>query len=424
MSLSSAGLTGTGVPGSGTPRITIFDGMRGYFLLLMTLTHMVFAGGAMVVRVHHGELGFVEDAQGFIFLSGLVIGLTYAKAMRRHGIAAVRTKARKRVAKLYRMILLTLAVLMAAAFLLPDARTFWSGHLGVMLTRPVEGSILAALLLYQPAFLDILPQYMIYLLIAPWLVHLVAEGHAVRVLIGSVLMWLAAQFGLHLDLANWAEAAIRAQVPDSGLRSYFNPMGWQLLFCTGLVAGAGMATGRLDPRPLLAARHANWAKLALGMVLVFFAFRLAYTFAITDNALFGRFWPLFNRHDLSLVYVLNFAATGYLVAWTIANFDQVTNPVVRRAGQALHWLFTRKPLVFLGQHSLQVYAWHVLVAYGVVAIDAYFKPFSEVQKAVIAVVALASLWIPAWWDAGNGFRRFLPQRDALPAAPSPSTGTR
>ena len=50
-------------------RLAVLDGMRGYFLVFMLLNHLSFTGGLWLVHINHAELGFVQDAQGFIFLS-------------------------------------------------------------------------------------------------------------------------------------------------------------------------------------------------------------------------------------------------------------------------------------------------------------------------------------------------------------------
>src|SRR5690606_1716359 len=62
-------------------RFEIIDGMRGYFLVFMLVNHLIFVGGYWMVEVNHRQFAFVEDAQGFVFLSGLLIGMVYARKM-------------------------------------------------------------------------------------------------------------------------------------------------------------------------------------------------------------------------------------------------------------------------------------------------------------------------------------------------------
>ena len=76
------------------PRVALLDGLRGYFLVFMLVTHL-FGGEYALVKVNHAELGFVQDAQGFVFLSGLLVGALYGRRMDRNGFVADRHRARQ-----------------------------------------------------------------------------------------------------------------------------------------------------------------------------------------------------------------------------------------------------------------------------------------------------------------------------------------
>src|SRR5690606_16531782 len=99
-------------------RLEILDGMRGYFLVFMMLNHLTFAGGYLLVKINHGELGFVQDAQGFVFLSGLLVGMVYANRMKKQGYAAGATKVRKRAFELYRYAIGCIATIVALGMLM------------------------------------------------------------------------------------------------------------------------------------------------------------------------------------------------------------------------------------------------------------------------------------------------------------------
>jgi hypothetical protein len=53
----------------------------------------------------------------------------------------------------------------------------------------------------------------------------------------------------------------------------------------------------------------------------------------------------------------------------------------------------------VASNSLQVYAYHVVVVYVILGIDSRIGPFDETTKIVIALLAIASLIIPAWVHA-------------------------
>ena len=71
------------------------------------------------------------------------------------------------------------------------------------------------------------------------------------------------------------------------------------------------------------------------------------------------------------------------------------NRVVRRLGDGLYGLFSLSFLRLIGRHSLQVYAWHVLLVYGFKAVDWHWGPFSQLAKTAIALAAIALLALPA-----------------------------
>ena len=71
-------LTGLVIP---MGRIQTIDGLRGYFIVFMLINHLTFTGGYMLLYFNHAQLGFVEDAQGFVFLSGLLAGMVYTRKM-------------------------------------------------------------------------------------------------------------------------------------------------------------------------------------------------------------------------------------------------------------------------------------------------------------------------------------------------------
>ncbi|HLP69193.1 MAG TPA: OpgC domain-containing protein, partial [Rhizobium sp.] len=139
-------------------RLDLIDGMRGYFLVFMLLNHLVFAGGLWLVQINHRNLAFVEDAQGFVFLSGLLSGMVYARKMMKSGYAVGRDKLWARALELYRYAMGIVLVILALQLLLPGAFVIWKDWLGgTRLDDPLRLGTIAGFL-FQPTFMDILPQ--------------------------------------------------------------------------------------------------------------------------------------------------------------------------------------------------------------------------------------------------------------------------
>lgn len=378
-------------------RYDTLDGLRGYFLVFMMLGHLTFQGGPSLLKwVNHNKFGFVEDAQGFVFLSGLISGLYYMRLYRQGQVDKVRRKLVSRAFELYRYFLASVVLLIVVAVAFEVVRPAWTQYLGSVQDRPIVFGLLAATMVYQPTYTGILTQYIVYLLATPLLLKWIAAGRWREVLGGSVLMWLGVQLGLHLPLLDAVDAVL-GRVAHGYFQASFNPLAWQIIFVSGLLIGTAEQTDKLDrelwfpkSRPVLL-----WA--ALGTAFVFFVFRTAIAFnALGSGPLGQRFLQHLNRPEFGLVYLLNFAAAAYIVAWLLNVGTDVATAPVRTLAKVLHGLVTLRPLTYLGKHSLQIFSFHVLVAYLVMVVDSQHGPFSQLSKVVISLLAVASLGIPAW----------------------------
>ncbi len=78
--------------------------------------------------------------------------------------------------------------------------------------------------LFQPTFMDILPQYIVYMIFAPFLVKLCIDGKWAYVMAGSLLVWMAGQLGLQ-QLFTAPMNEIVKGVDEQGIRVSFNLFG-------------------------------------------------------------------------------------------------------------------------------------------------------------------------------------------------------
>ncbi|WP_035484353.1 OpgC family protein [Geminicoccus roseus] len=377
-------------------RLELLDGLRGYFLVFMMLNHLYFTGGLTLVHVNHAELGFVEDAQGFVFLSGLLIGMVYAKRMAREGFAAGAVRIWHRAAELYLYALLCLFVVLLAVRLMPELEAYWANWLGELASPGHASTLAAATLVHQPTYMDILPQYIAYLLVAPPLVYLVLRDRWMLVAIASAVLWLAVQLGLHLPLGNALDHLLGQVEPGLAMRNHFNVFAWQVVFMAGLVMGALSATHRIDWKKVFHPSSRSMLLAAVVFFSFFMAFRLGWTFGVIPEASWDRFVAITNRGEFSLVYLLNFVATGYLLAWLLIAGPWAEENWIRQVAAVLTSLFSLPFLRLIGRHSLQVYVFHVVVVYAMLAVDRHLGPFPESVRTLLAITAIASLAIPAW----------------------------
>ena len=388
-------------------RLELLDGLRGYFLVFMLLNHLSFTGGYLLVKVNHGELGFVQDAQGFVFLSGLLIGMVYARRMARQGFGAGAAAIWNRSAELYAYALGCILVVLAAAAVLPGAQRVWEPWLGRELAWG-DGWFLAAAaaMIYQPTYMDILPQYIIYLILAPPLVWLCMTGRWAWVAAGCAVSWFIVQLGLHLPVAGAINAGLGAMHDGLTLRAHFNVLAWQVIFMGGLVLGVLTAKGDIDWKRVFDPHRPGLAVIAAAFVFVFLVWRLTAANVPLSAEIWDRFHVHGNRGEFALIFLLNFVALGYLVAWLLMAGPQAATGWVRRVGRFMNGLFSLSFLRLLGRHSLQVYAWHVLLVYLLKVVDHHFGPFNELTKTAIALGAVALLAVPALWREG-GWRALI-----------------
>lgn len=392
-------------------RLEALDGLRGYFLVFMVLNHLVFTGGYLLVKVNHQELGFVQDAQGFVFLSGLLVGMVYAGQMKKRGYETGAAKVRGRARELYGWELFCLAAILGLGLLMSESSTFWEPWLWQLADNNLSFVLATATLLYQPTYMDILPQYIVYMLVAPPLVWLCVTGRWHVVAIGSFLSWMAVQFGAHLPLADAVDRGMKMLDPELALRAHFNVFAWQAVFMSGLVFGALTTTRQIDWDKVMNPRSTGLLWCAIGIVVFFMAWRLGRSFDVLPESVVERIAATEIRGEFSLLFLLNFAGAAYLVGWLMIAGPRSEHPVPRWIGEALHRLFTLSFLRLIGRHSLHVYVFHVLLIYLLKGFDHHYGAFSELTKTVIALLAVASLALPALWREWRANR----ERTAVPS---------
>lgn len=377
-------------------RFDIIDGMRGYFLVFMLLNHLIFVGSFWLVEINHRQFAFVEDAQGFVFLSGLLIGLVYAKKMMKGGWSEGRDKIMGRAFELYHYAMGLVIAALLVRMVLPGGYQAWWNWLGDTSFTDPKRLVAIATFVFQPTFMDILPQYIVYMLFSPILVWLCIKGKWPQVLIGSFLIWMAGQLGLHRIFTEPLNHIAMGK-DEQGIRVSFNLLGWQLVFFSALVMGVLTATKTIEWKKVFSPERTILVKAALAICLFFVPLRFLTANGLLPDVVMDRFASMEIRADFGPVYVINFAAAAYGIAWLLIAGDKHHNAAVRRIAEGITWVFTLRFLQLLGRHSLQVYVWHVAIVYLVYYIDARTPELSQLTKTLIAVVSIAALALPALW---------------------------
>src|SRR5271170_8031360 len=156
---------------AGMGRRLELDAARGLMLVWIALTHLPTAASAHVNQ----PFGFVSAAEGFIFLSALFTGRIYYRMAQHDGYRPMTLKLWSRTLRLYgyHALLLAFAFLVAVPIASRGNRPGLHNLLNFyFIAGPKQAVTEAALLIYRPPLLDILPLYIIFLAMSSVLILL------------------------------------------------------------------------------------------------------------------------------------------------------------------------------------------------------------------------------------------------------------
>jgi hypothetical protein len=329
------GLLGRGWRYRSTDRRDLrLDFLRGYCAFAMVVDHL--GGASYFYPVTGGNTFFVSAAEGFIFLSGLLVGLIYGPRVLREGLARVQLHLLKRAFTLYAVTLgLTFTFIGLSRLTdmpwMPEAEPL-TAELGVSI-----------LTLHRTYYLvDVMLLYTLLLAVSPLAILLLTSGRWWVLALLSGGLWLAHQ---------WFPA--QSEVPWPVINNPTFPFSaWQMWFVSGMVIGyfKDQIWARLAAVP-------RWpALLALGgaaAVLVW----LRYT---NGDALAGVGGTADGTAALNLIFEKVDARWGRIVAGLVffplfyGLLTYAWGPLSRLTG----WLF-----VPFGQNALYVYSVHLFAVY-------------------------------------------------------------
>lgn len=205
-----------------TSRDIRLDLLRGFCIFVMAIDHIgVFGPDTWLYAVTGKGDFYLSAAEGFVFISGLVMGLVYFKLIAREGLSSVVPKVLARVVKLY-----WLAVGLALFFIGLAQFTplkIWAQRDWITITDPTELVVNVLTLHYGYHGSSILVMYIMFIALTPALFYFLSKGQTRQVLAVSWLVWL----GNYL----YPSAFTMPFAANFPLAS------WQALFVTGLVIG-------------------------------------------------------------------------------------------------------------------------------------------------------------------------------------------
>ena len=356
------------------------DALRGLFLVWMTLTHLPTRLSDLVNQ----PLGFISSAEGFVFLSALLIARLYIRQAVEEG-AALRTRLWKRALRIYgyHVLMLSVAFTLAAAFAATTHRAALFNLLNFYLAHPLPAIIGSLLLIYCPPLLDILPMYVTFLLITPPILAIAARRGWNWILIGSSSLWLLAQFGLRTWTHNQVVRAtgLRIPVQETGA---FNLFAWQLLWVLGMWIGAKSAEGNLPFRKLPGFVY----PVSVAVCCFFIGVRHNWLgHHLTQQALSLQL----DKWQLGPLRMVNLAAFACTIYWL--------RKFITR-------LILVEPFVTLGKASLEVFCAHVVFVFvGLALLSGQMSQLHGIYAAALVAITFAGLILIALREVRQGERK-------------------
>ena len=319
------------------------DALRGVFLVWMTLTHLP----THLSDILNEPFGFVSSAEGFVFLSALLVARLY---IRQAAVTAgaVRTKLWKRALCIYgyHLTLLTFAFTVAAAFAVMAHRLALINLLNYYLAHPFPAIVGSLLLIYCPPLLDILPMYVIFLLITPSLLSIASHRGWKGIMFASGSVWLLAQFGFRAWFHDVVVHVTSLQIPLQDTGS-FNLFAWQMVWICGLCIGAISA----QERPRSFSRPPRFVYQVSALICIFFIGVRHNWFGnhLTQQTLGMQL----DKWQIGPLRLVNLVAFACIIYWSRKRLTR---------------LFLIEPFIMLGKASLQVFCVHLAFVFAGLAL--------------------------------------------------------
>ena len=343
------------------------DFWRGYALVSIFINHIP---GIYYERFTHRNLSFSDSAELFVFLAGWSLGYLVGGSDAPKSTPRLIFRLGGRAFQIYAAQILissiAIAILASAAFLLDNPLILEWHNAAAVFLDPVLTHIGLVLLTHQLGYFDILPLYVVLMVVAAPLVALTYRFARPLLLPLSLAIYLAALI-VPITVPTWP-------VPGQW---FFNPFAWQVLFVLGFTLSRPDGIGGFVQRHIGMIRLVALPLTVLSAIVVWFSL-------FPDPTIFPEPKLLFlnGKTFLTPVRLLQFLALVAVVSMTYLYIER----------NAL-WLVTF--LSVLGRNSLYVFCVaSVLSLLGQIVRYLYSGSFAV--DTVFVVVGIALLWLTAW----------------------------
>ena len=349
--VSSPGFLAAQKPG----RDVRLDFFRGLAMFIIFVAHMPDNSWFLFIPA---RFGFSSAGELFVFCSGLASSFAFGRIFMREGWFKGTRRILYRIWQVYwAHIGLALVLVAVSVAALEITGGDYPTRLGLswLFAHAGEGLLKLMTLRFTPAFLDILPMYLVLLAMIP-VMMLLAKASRFAPIAAMVAMWLAVQI--------WGVNLPGGQMPD--MVWFFNPFAWQAVFFTGFAFGIGwLKVPKLERGWLF---RACVVLLVISVPVNFWAFTEAF---VTLEMMHDWFVPADGKTNLALPLYVHFLASAYVVLTLV-------DPIKAK-------LAAFRPIILVGQQALATFMASIVFAWtGGMVLDQFGR-----SEAVVALVNLA-----------------------------------
>src|SRR3984885_13971821 len=355
------------------------DLFRGGALWLIFLDHIP---DNIVSWIPIRNYGFSDATEIFIFISGYTAAFVYGRTMLQRGFVLASARILRRAWQIYVAHIFLFTIFMAEIAYV--AATFdnplYAEEMKILdfLKQPDITIFQALLLKFKPVNMDVLPLYIVLLLLFPPTLFLLLRRPNVALTASAVLYAAAWKFDFNLP-------AYPAGV------WFFNPFAWQLLFVFGAwcALGGAQKLGGVLRSPII---------LGLAIAYLLFAFFITLTWHIEslDHLVPSWFAEWMYPIDKTNLDVLPFAHFLALAAVTVrfipAHWSGLNSPLLQ-------------PAIRCGQHSLEIFCLGVFLAFAgqFIIAESSGGPLTQTAISVLGIfIMVATATLITWYKSIEG----------------------
>jgi hypothetical protein len=354
-------------------RANAIDFWRGLALVFIFLNHIP---GIYYSNFTHANYSLSDSADMFVFLAGWALRFVVGQPGRQQSGGYLVLRLFGRALTLYAaqiMITMIAIAMLAAVALWADNPLLLEWHnAAAVFHDPVPTHIGLVLITHQLGYFDILPLYVVLMLMAPGIALI--DRYIPRLLLPASIALYLVTLAVPISIPTW---------PVEG-QWFFNPLAWQLIFVLGFVIAREDGLGTFARRHMVPIRIVSVPIVLFGLGIVLFNWwpdpttvpqpRLFFIFSKTYNS------PARIIQFLALISVMSF-----------------TYPFIRRFAPPLV-----DYLSLLGRNSLYVFCVGSILSLSGQIIRFVYKGNIYVDTVVVICgVAIMTLtaWLPEWRES-------------------------